>query len=72
LSDVHKPVKDLMPMVDPCEFVITGWDISKSNLYEACKRSRVLEPDLVRQLKPELERIVPMPAALNQEYIASN
>lgn len=28
LQDVHKPVKDLLPMVDPCEFVINGWDIS--------------------------------------------
>lgn len=48
LEDVHKPIKDLLPMVDPCEFVINGWDISKNNLYEACKRSRVLEPDLIR------------------------
>lgn len=48
LSDVHKPVKDIMPMVDPCDFVISGWDISNANLYEACKRSRVLEPDLIR------------------------
>jgi myo-inositol-1-phosphate synthase len=59
-------------MVDPCEFVISGWDISSANLYEACKRSKVLEPDLIRQLKPELENIKPLSAALNQEYIASN
>jgi myo-inositol-1-phosphate synthase len=59
-------------MVDPCEFVISGWDISSANLYEACKRSKVLEPDLIRQLKPELENIKPLAAALNQEYIASN
>jgi myo-inositol-1-phosphate synthase len=69
---VYKPVKDLLPMVDPCEFVISGWDISSANLYEACKRSKVLEPDLIRQLKPELENIKPLAAALNQEYIASN
>jgi len=59
-------------MVDPVDFEITGWDISKLNLYEAAKRSRVLEPDLIRQLKPQLEQIVPLPAALNQDYIASN
>ena len=72
LEDVYKPVKDLLPMVGPCDFVVTGWDISSMNLYDACKRSKVLEPDLVRQLKSELEKIVPLPAALNQEYIASN
>jgi myo-inositol-1-phosphate synthase len=71
-EDVYKPIKDLLPMVDPCDFVISGWDISKMNLYDACKRSKVLEPDLLRQLQPELQRIVPLPATLNPDYIASN
>lgn len=39
LEDVYKPIKDLLPMVDPCNFVISGWDISSDNLYKACKRS---------------------------------
>ena len=47
LEDVFMPIKDMLPMVDPCEFEITGWDISGRNLYEACKRARVLEPDLI-------------------------
>jgi len=72
LEDVYKPVKDILPMVDPVDFVITGWDISKTNLYDACKRSKVLEPDLIRQLKGELEAITPLPAALNGDFIASN
>lgn len=59
-------------MVEPCDFVVSGWDISKLDLYRACKRSKVLEPDLLKQLRNELEQIVPMPAALNQDYIASN
>lgn len=59
-------------MVEPTEFVVTGWDISKTNLYDACKRSKVLEPDLIRQLKGELQAIVPLPAALNGDFIASN
>ena len=59
-------------MAEPCEFVINGWDISKSNLYEACTRAKVLEPDLIKQLKNELQAIVPLPAALNGDFIASN
>lgn len=59
-------------MVDPIEIVVSGWDISNANLYDACKRSKVLEPDLVRQLKSELQAIVPLPAALNGDFIASN
>lgn len=65
-------MKDLLPMVNPVDFVIGGWDISAANLYEACKRSKVLEPDLIRQLRPQLEAIVPLPAALNGDFIASN
>lgn len=72
LEDVYRPVKDLLPMVDPCEFVVSGWDISSLNMYEATKRARVLEPHLIEQLKPELEKMVPLPSALNQDYIASN
>jgi hypothetical protein len=31
-----------------------------------------LEPDLIEQLKEDLEEIVPLPAALNGDYIAAN
>lgn len=59
-------------MVNPVDFEIGGWDISGKNLYEACKRAHVLEPDLIEQLRDDLEKIVPLPATLNAEYIAAN
>ena len=61
-----------MPMVNPCDFEISGWDISNLNLYEACKRAHVLEPTLINALRPELEAIVPLQSVVNQEYIAAN
>jgi myo-inositol-1-phosphate synthase len=72
LEDVYKPVSELLPMVNPCDFVISGWDISGKNLYDACKRAKVLEPDLLSQLKDELTAIKPLPATLNGDYIAAN
>lgn len=72
MEDVNAPVKELIPMVDPVDFVVSGWDISSKNLYESCLRSQVLEPDLINQLKPYLKEYVPLPAALNPEFIASN
>ena len=39
LSDVHKPIKELLPTVDPIDFEISGWDISNTNLYEAALRA---------------------------------
>jgi hypothetical protein len=35
-----------MPMVNPCDFEISGCDISNLNLFEAFKRAHVLEPAL--------------------------
>ena len=55
LRDVFKPIKDLVPMVNPIDFEISGWDISKTDLYNACKRARVLEPTLIENLKADLE-----------------
>jgi myo-inositol-1-phosphate synthase len=72
LNDVFKPINSLLPMVNPVDFDICGWDISSANLYESCKRAHVLEPTLISQLKSELEQIKPMRAVLNPDYIASN
>jgi myo-inositol-1-phosphate synthase len=59
-------------MVNPCDFEVSGWDINNMNMYEACKRSHVLEPMLVNSLKEDLEAIVPLQSVLNQDYIAAN
>jgi myo-inositol-1-phosphate synthase len=72
LHDVFKPVNKLLPMVDPVNFDVCGWDISAQNLYEAANRAHVLEPSLIDQLKPDLEAMVPMKAVLNPDFIASN
>ena len=72
LTDVFKPVKELLPMVNPVNFDICGWDISGANLYEAACRSHVLEPTLIEQLKDDLSAITPMKAILNPDFIASN
>lgn len=72
LEDVHKPINELLPMANPCDFEVSGWDVSKSTLYESCRRAHVLEPSLIHQLKDDLESIVPLPAALNPDFIAAN
>lgn len=72
LNDVFKPIKELLPMANPVDFKIYGWDISSANLYQAVKRAHVLEPTLIEKLKVDLESIVPMQAILNPDFIASN
>jgi hypothetical protein len=72
LEDVYKPIKDLLPMANPCDFEISGWDINGANMYEACKRAHVLEPTLIEALRGDLEAIKPLSSVLNQDYIAAN
>jgi myo-inositol-1-phosphate synthase len=55
LTDVFKPIKEILPMATPIDFDVSGWDISKLNLYESVKRAHVLEPTLIEQLKGDLE-----------------
>lgn len=69
---MYTPIKELLPMVNPVDFVVGGWDISDASVYDSCKRAGVLEPDLVNKLKPELEAIIPLKAAFNGEFIAAN
>ena len=59
-------------MVNPNDMIVHGWDISSLDLYESCRRSHVLEPTLLDQLKDELKAIKPLPAALNGDFIAAN
>jgi len=40
-------LKDILPLVNPNDVVIGGWDISKLNLGEALKRAQVLDYNLI-------------------------
>jgi len=59
-------------MVNPVDFEISGWDINSADIYTAFKRSHVLEPTLLNALKEDLEKVKPLPAILNPDFIAAN
>lgn len=71
-EEVYAPFKSLVPMADPNEFVIGGWDISGLNMAEAMERSKVLDWELQRQLVPYMKDIVPLPGIYDPEFIAAN
>jgi myo-inositol-1-phosphate synthase len=62
----------LLPTVNPNNLVVGGWDISKSNLYEAMKRAEVLEYDLQQKVKPYMEKLTPLPSIYYKDFIAAN
>lgn len=71
-EDVFSPLHSLLPMVHPNDLVIGGWDINGANLADATRRAKVLDFDLQRQLRPQLEQFVPLPSVYYPDFIASN
>lgn len=70
--DIFVPMKSVVPMVEPNDIVLGGWDISGCNLADAMDKAKVLEPDLRSKLRPFMEDMVPLRAAFDQQFIAKN
>jgi myo-inositol-1-phosphate synthase len=62
-------IKDFVPLADLNDVVFTGWDIFEDNVYQSASHAKVLDKDLVEQLKPYLETIKPIPAVFDQYYV---
>jgi myo-inositol-1-phosphate synthase len=62
-------IKDFVPLASLDDVVFGGWDIFDDNAYEAAKTAGVLEPSLLDQVRPELEKIRPMAAVFDRRYV---
>ena len=58
-----------MPLAALDDLVFGGWDIFEEDCYRAAKTAGVLEPVLLEQVRPELEKIRPWPAVFDQHYV---
>ena len=69
-TDGRSPlIKDFVPLASLDDLVFGGWDIFNDNCYEAARNAEVLKPDLLEQVRPELESITPWPAVFDQHYV---
>jgi myo-inositol-1-phosphate synthase len=71
-EEVHTPFKALLPMAEPNDLVLGGWDISNLNLADAMERAQVLDFELQRQLVPYMKDLQPLPGIYDQNFIAAN
>ncbi len=62
-------IKDFIPLADLNSLVFGGWDIFTDNAYVAASKAKVLEKELLEQIRPELEAIKPMPAVFDSNFI---
>jgi myo-inositol-1-phosphate synthase len=69
-TDGRSPtIKDFVPLAALDDVVFGGWDIFDENCYEAATTAGVLEKDLLAEIRPELEKITPMPAVFDRRYV---
>src|SRR4029077_8553922 len=59
----------VVPLAGLDDLVFGGWDIFSEDCYSAAKTAGVLEPGLLEQVRPELEKIRPWPAVFDRRYV---
>ena len=67
-----KLIKDVIKMKSPDEIILSGWDICNDNIYEACKKNKVLDIDLLKKLENNLKNIKPLHSISYDSFIATN
>lgn len=71
-KDVYLPMNDFLPMVQPNDIAVDGWDISAFNLGDAMKRAKVLDVNLQDQIYEKLSKLKPLPSIYDPDFIAAN
>jgi len=71
-NDLYVPFSSMLPMVNPNDLVVGGWDICSDNLAIAMEKAGVLEPDLQSQLWNEMSKHQPLPSIYEPDFIAAN
>ena len=62
-------ISDVVPLSGLDDLVFGGWDIYEDDCYAAARTAGVIEPSLLDQVRPELEKIRPWPAVFDQRYV---
>ncbi|WP_293785410.1 inositol-3-phosphate synthase [uncultured Pedobacter sp.] len=62
-------IKDFVPLANLDDLVFGGWDVYEDNVYEAALNARVLDANLLRDVREELQAIKPMRAAFDRNYV---
>lgn len=65
----YPKVKDFVPLADLNDIVFGGWDVYEDNVFDAAMNARVLDANLLRDVRQELEAIKPMKAAFDKRYV---
>jgi len=62
-------IKDFVPLASIDDLVFGGWDPYSDNAYQAALRAGVLDRPDLESVRPQLEKIVPMPAVFSPTWV---
>jgi myo-inositol-1-phosphate synthase len=62
-------ITEIVPLAGLDDLVFGGWDIFEDDCYAAARTAGVIEPSLLDQVRPDLEKIRPWPAVFDQRYV---
>jgi len=69
-TDHNSPrIKDFVPLANLSDLEFGCWDIFGANCYEAALHAGVLDKTTLHELREPLEKIKPMSAVFDQEYV---
>jgi myo-inositol-1-phosphate synthase len=71
-EEIYLPLNQLLPLVNPNDIVISGWDISKLNIAESMKRAKVFDYNLQEKLYSMTKDMHPLPSIYYPDFIAAN
>lgn len=63
-------VGEIVPMANVSDMVFGAWDIFPANAYESAMNAAVLQPKDIEPVRDELEKIRPMAAAFDPDYVS--
>ena len=62
-------IKDLVPLAALADVRFGAWDVFPDDAYEVARNARVLEPELLEQLREPLRAVKPMSAVFSRDYV---
>ncbi|WP_166333988.1 inositol-3-phosphate synthase [Sphingobacterium chungjuense] len=68
-EDRNPLIKDFVPLAGLQDIVFGGWDLYADNVFEAASKAKVLEAHQLEAVREDLEKIVPMKAVFNRDFV---
>jgi myo-inositol-1-phosphate synthase len=62
-------IRDFVPLASINDLEFCGWDIFEDNAYQSARNAAVLDPALIEKVREPLEKIHPMEAVFDREYV---